>query len=238
MKPRLSDSFPWSQEEIGGFAIAAVLAPALFALVLAAVLPPEAGTMCDPYSIPSCSRRIPDPSYVSPWALGCMIFATILALNVSPVKKLPGPLQYLVCIGIGALVTSRADAKGVMLLVHAVVAGSAMFLMLRVNWWFWWDVPSRRSVGQRVVASICFTGLPILGLGLSVWRLVFGVGIHDVTTQFAQASDQTGRLLETIIEDPALAEHARRMEAIRMGQSGIGPGRKPSEAKATVSESI
>ena len=60
-----------------------------------------------------------------------------------------------------------------------------------------------------------------------------------MTTQFVvDSANPDAAPLETIIEDPALAEHARRVGAIRAAQAGMGSSRKPSEDKDTVSESI
>jgi hypothetical protein len=108
-----------------------------------------------------------------------------------------------------------------------------------VNWWFYWDVPSRRTLGERIAASIFFTALPWFGLAFGFWRFVAGMGIHEPTTTFVVDADAPDAApVEAIVEDPALEEHERRMSAIRAAQAGRGPGRTPSSSKESVSESI
>ena len=244
MRLKLNQSIPWSEEETGGFAISAVLSSAVFWLVLRLVEEPTAGTMLNPHvpiGSPAYKIRIPDPSYVPPFAMALMALLAIFLLNASPVKRLPGLLQYLICCVAGGFIGHRGSPEsGVVLsIIVAPVLGLVIFAVYRVNWWAWWDYPSRRTIGQRMLASIFFTGIPVLGVGFGVWRLVFGIGLHDVTTQFvADPAAPNAKPLETIIEDPALADHARRIDAIRSAQAGVGTGRKSSGDKGTVSESI
>lgn len=218
MRLKLNQSIPWSQEETGGFTISALLSAALFGVI--------ALIAGGPY----------------PLVMGLGALLAILLLNMSPIKKLPGFVQFLVCCAAAGYINrNNRDLGGDIfgLIVAAPTYGFVFFAIFRVNWWAWWDYPSRRTIGQRMAASIFFTGIAPLGLAMAVWRLVFGIGQHDVTTQFVVDPAAPGlKPLETIIENPALVEHARRMGAIRAGQAGIGTGRAPTESKAETSESI
>ena len=83
MTPRLSQSFPWSEEEMGGFAVSAVVGSVLFALVYAWAQGPNAGTMLNPHvpmGSPAYEIRIPDPTYVPPFAVGALILLGIYHL--------------------------------------------------------------------------------------------------------------------------------------------------------------
>jgi hypothetical protein len=123
--------------------------------------------------------------------------------------------------------------------MKAATYGFLIFTTYRVNWWFYWDVPSRRTVGQRVAASIFFTALPWLGFAFGFWRLVARIAIHEPTTTFLVDADTPDAApVEAIVEDPALEEHERRRSAIRAAQAGTGPTQSPSANKDSVSESI
>jgi hypothetical protein len=244
MTPRLSDSFPWSEEELGGFAVSAVAASVLFALLYAWSQGPDAGTMVNPHvpmGSPAYLIRIPDPTYVTPLAVGALTLLGLFLLNVSPLKRLHGSAQFLTCMAAGGLLGRHEWAlDGIVIsTMKATTYGFLIFSIYRVNWWFYWDVPSRSTVGQRVAASIFFTALPMLGLGFGVLRLVARVGIHEPTTTFLiDADGPFAPALEAIVEDQALEEHQRRMSAIRAAQAGVGSGRTPSANKDSVSESI
>jgi hypothetical protein len=218
MRLKLSQSIPWSQEELGGFAISAVLSAALFGVMALICGGPK------------------------PFFMGLGALLAILLLNVSPFKKLPGFIQFLACCAAAAYINRHNEDLGgsaFSLIAASIAYGFVFFAVFRVNWWVWWDYPSRRTIGQRMAASIFFTGIPFLGLGLGVWRLVLGIGQHDVTTQFiVDQATPNAKPLETIIEDPALAEHARRMEAIRAARTGMGVGRVAPADKAQASGSI
>jgi hypothetical protein len=244
VRPRLNQSFPWSEEELGGFAVSAVAGSVLFALLYAWSQGPDAGTMMNPH-VPMGSLaywiRIPDPTYVPPFAVGLLTLLGLFVLNVSPVKRLHGFVQYLICAAAGAVLGRHEWAlDGVVIsAMKAATYGFLIFTVYRVNWWFYWDVPSRRSVAQRLAASTFFTAIPPLGLAIGFWRLVFCIGLHESTTTFVVSADKpTGASVEAIVEDPALEEHERRMSAIRAAQAGTGPGRTPSANKDSVSESI
>ena len=76
MTPRLSQSFPWSDAERGGFAVSAVAGSVLFALLYAWIEEPNAGTMFNPrvpLGSPAYLIRIPDPTYMPPFAVGARI---------------------------------------------------------------------------------------------------------------------------------------------------------------------
>jgi hypothetical protein len=239
MKLRLNQGIPWSNDELTAFGLA-VFGTAILATVLMAITLPE--TVSNPHWGPGQPSDIPNPDKKTIPLTFVYVVGALLLLNYSPLKKQHGFFQYLACVVISmcagvADLSFRRDGA-VMVPLHFFM-GFLWFLVFRVNWWFWWDNPSRRTVLQRVAASIFFTVLAPLGLGLALWRLVFGMGVHDVTTTFVvDAGDPHAPPLETIIEDPALAEHARRMEAIRTGQAGIGSGRTPSANKESVSGSI
>ena len=244
MTPRLSQSFPWSEEEMGGFAVSAVAGSVLFALLYAWMQEPNAGTMLNPHvpmGSPAYWIRIPDPTYMPPFAVGALILLGLLLLNASPVKKLHGFVQFLICAAAGAVLGRHEWALDgiVMSTMKAATYGFLIFTTYRVNWWFYWDVPSRRTLGERIAASIFFTALPWLGFAFGFWRLVARIGVHEPTTTFVVDADAPDAApVEAIVEDPALEEHERRMSAIRAAQAGMGPGRTPSANKESVSESI
>jgi hypothetical protein len=244
MTPRLSQSFPWSEEEIGGFAVSAVAGSVLFALLYAWAQGPDAGTMVNPHvpmGSPAYRIRIPDPTYVPPLAVGVLTLLGLFVLNASPVKKLHGFVQFLICAAAGAVLGRHEWAlDGIVIsTMKAATYGLLIFVVYRVNWWFYWDVPSRRSVGQRLAASIFFTAIPPLGFAFGFWRLVARIGIHEPTTTFVVDADAPDAApVEAIVEDPTLEEHDRRMSAIRAAQVGMGPGRTPSANKDSVSGSI
>jgi hypothetical protein len=244
LTPRLSQSFPWSEEEMGGFAVSAVVGSVLFALLYAWMQEPNAGTMLNPHvpmGSPAYQIRIPDPTYVPPFAVGALTLLGLLLLNVSPVKRLHGFVQFLICAAAGAVLGRHEWAlDGVVVsAMKAATYGFLIFSVYRVNWWFYWDVPSRRTVGQRVAASIFFTAIPPLGLAFGFWRLVARIGVHEPITTFVVDADAPGAPpVEAIVEDPALDKHEHRMRTIRAAQAGKGSGRTASANKEEVSESI
>jgi hypothetical protein len=244
MTPRLSQSFPWSEEEMGGFAVSAVAGSVLFALLYAWMQEPNAGTMLNPHvpmGSPAYRIRIPDPTYVPPFVVGILNLFGLIVLNATPVKWLHGFVQFLICAAAGAVLGRHEWAlDGIVIsTMKAATYGFLIFVVYRVNWWFYWDVPSRRSVGQRLAASILFTTLPWLGFAFGFWRLVARIGVHEPTTTFVVDADAPNAApVEAIVEDPALEEHEGRMNAIRAGRAGAGPGRTTSANKDSVSESI
>jgi hypothetical protein len=178
---------------------------------------------------------------VPPFAVGIMTLLGLFVLNASPAKKLHGFIQYLICAAAGAVLGRHEWALDgfVVSAMKAATYGVLIFTTYRVNWWFYWDVPSRRTVGQRVAASIFFTAIPPLGLAFGFWRLVARIGVHEPTTTFVVDADAPDAApVEAIVEDPALEEHQRRMSAIRAAQTGMGPARTPCANKNSVSESI
>jgi len=244
MTPRLSQSFPWSDAERGGFAVSAVAGSVLFALLYAWIEEPNAGTMFNPrvpLGSPAYLIRIPDPTYMPPFAVGALILLGLLLLNASPVKKLPGFVQFLICAAVGAVLDRHEwPLDGIVVsTMKAATYGVLIFATYRANWWFYWDVPSRRTLGERIAASIFFTALPWFGLAFGFWRLVAGMGIPEPTTTFVIDADAPDAApVEAIIEDPVLQEHQRRLDAIRAAQTGRGPSRTPSSNKESVSASI
>ena len=237
---KLSQSVPKSQEELGGFAISITISAVLFTLFCTWVAGPDAGTMINPHvptGSPAYKIRIPDPNYTHPVVVGLLIFCALILLNVPPVKRLPGFVQYLVSVGISGVLNRRFFIEeGIFLgLFGAVCFGFVLFVVMRVNWWFYWDCPSNRSVAERMLRSIIYTGLPFVGLAMGFWRLL-GLGVRAPTTALELTA--SGETIETIPESPALAEHARRMAAVRSAQTGAGTGRRPAENKDSVSGSI
>jgi hypothetical protein len=244
MTPRLSQSFPWSEEELGGFAVSAVVGSVLFALLYAWMQEPNAGTMLNPHvpmGSPAYQIRIPDPTYMPPFAVGALILLGLLLLNASAVKRLPAFVQFLICAAAGAgLGRHEWSLDGIVIsTMKAATYGVLIFTTYRVNWWSYWDVTSRRTLGERIAASIFFTALPWFGLAFGFWRLLVGMGIHEPTTTFVVDADAPDAApVEAIIEDPAIEEHERRIGAIRAAQTGRGSGRTPSSNKESVSASI
>jgi hypothetical protein len=244
MTPRLSQSFPWSEEEIGGFAVSALVGSVLFELLYAWMQEPDAGTMLNPHvpmGSPAYRIRIPDPTYVPPFVVGILNLFGLILLNATPVKRLHGFVQFLICAAAASVLGRHEWAlDGIVLsTMKAAIYGSLIFITYRVNWWFYWDVPSRRTLGERMAASIFFTALPWLGFAFGFWRLVARIGVHEPTTTFVVDADAPDAApVEAIVEDAALEEHERRMRAVRAARSGMGPGSTPSANKAFVSESI
>jgi hypothetical protein len=244
MTPRLSQSFPWSEEEIGGFAVSAVAGAVSFALLYAWMGEPDAGTMLNPHvphNSPTYRIRIPDPTYVPPFVVGILNLFGLILLNATPVKRLHGFVQFLICAAAGAVLGRHEWARDGLVgsTMKAAIYGFLIFTTYRANWWFYWDVPSRRTLGERMAASIFFTALPWLGFAFGFWRLVARIGVHEPTTTFVVDADAPDAApVEAIVEDPALEEHQRRMSAIRGAQTGMGSARTPCANKDSVSESI
>lgn len=237
---KLSQSVLKSQEELGGFAISIVISTVLFTLFCVWAGGPDAGTMVNPHvptGSPAYKIRIPDPHHTPPIVVGLLIFCALILLNVPPVKRLPGFVQYLVSVGISGVLNRRFFIEdGIFMgLFLAACYGVVLFIVMRVNWWFYWDCPSNRSVTERMLRSIIYTGLPFVGLAMGFWRLL-GLGVRAPTT--ALEVTPSGETIETIPESPALAEHARRMAAVRGAQAGTGTGHRPAENKDSVSGSI
>ena len=239
MALRLDQGIPWSKDETTGFALA-VIGSGLLATMLMAMIVPD--MVSDPSSgLGRSVRNIPNPDREKIPLTFVFVAGALILLNYSPLKKCHAALQSLACVGLSACagvadMSFRRDGLAIVP-VHVAV-GALWFLVFRVNWWFYWDNPSRRSIAQRVFASIVFTGIPILGLGLALWRLVCRIGVHEPTTTFAPADNPKSEFLETIIEDPALADHARRMRTIRSVKSGKLVPRHSLPDKDAVSGSI
>jgi hypothetical protein len=153
------------------------------------------------------------------------------------VKRLHGFVQFLICVAAGALLGRHEWARDGLMgsAIKAAIYGFLIFTTYRVNWWFYWDVASRRTLGERMAASIFFTALPWLGFAFGFWRLVAGIGVHEPTTTFVvDANAPNAAPVEAIVEDAALEEHERRMRAVRAAKAGVGPGRMPSANKDSV----
>jgi hypothetical protein len=194
-----------------------------------------------PTGSPAYRIRIPDPTYVPPFVVGILNLFGLILLNATPVKRLHGFVQCLICAAAGAVPGRHEWAlDGIVInTMKAATYGFLIFTTYRVNWWFYWDVPSRRTLGERMAASIFFTALPWLGFAFGFWRLVARIGVHEPTTTFVVDADAPNAApVEAIVEDTALGEHERRMRAIRAAKAGVGPGRMPSANKDSVSGSI
>ena len=240
----LSQSHPWTPQERSGFLWSVLLSALGFTLLLWMMTKSDA-TVCDPHSIPSCSRRLPNPGYIPPQVMLPLNILFLAAANTpnSPIKRLPGFVQYLcfipVVLGL-LLYRHQADHEydGVFfpLFASSVLAAIA-FLAVRVNWWFYWDYPSRRTILERALCSVFYTTIFPLGIVMGFYRLL-GVGNRGSATDFIADKAAPGGVLEIVPEEQALAEHARRMAAIRSIQAGTGSGRKPIQDKEAVSGSI
>jgi hypothetical protein len=243
----LNQSHPWTKGETAYFGYSILFASLGFTLIYWAVLEPSSATLCDPYSVPPCSRRIPDPGFITPGAMFPLVTLLLLAANApfSPVKRLHAFVQYLVCVTavLGLLVYRHQspydhEYQGVFQWILACpIYGGLAFLVFRVNWWFYWDYPSRRSVAERAIWAILCTMLAPIGVAMGFYRLL-GVGNNGATTEFLFEETTPSTFLEAIPEDPALAVHARRIEAIRSARAGTGTGRVFASEKDAVSGSI
>ena len=245
---RLSQSNPKSQEELGGFAISIVISAILLALVYAWIGGPDAGTMQNPlipYGSPEYKIRIPDPNYISPVVVGLLMFGVLLLFNVSPIKRLSGFVQYVICVFIASALNwhnfnihQGFFTKIILSIVIGGATGFCMFMVVRVNWWFLWDHSSRRSTTEKMLCSIFYTVVSPLGIAMGLYRLI-GIGVATPTTLFIVDPDHPDAApLETIPENTALRAHAARISTVRSAQAGAGSGRTASADKESVSESI
>jgi hypothetical protein len=245
---RLSQSNPKSQEELGGFAISIVVSAILYAVVYAWIGGPDAGTMLNPhapYGSPEYKIKIPDPDYISPIMVGLLMSGALILFNASPIKRLSGFVQYLVCVLIASALNwhhfNIHQGFFMRIILSVIIGGTSGFLLfttIRVNWWFYWDHPSRRSPTEKMLCSIFYTVLSPLGFAMGLYRLL-GVGVATPTTRFIVDSDHPDAApLETIRENPALLTHAERVNAVRSAQAGAGSGRTASADKESVSGSI
>lgn len=224
MVMKLSQTVPWSDEDLGGFAISIVIAPTLFALLM------------------SCAEGL----LMRPVHMGMIMFAGLVVMNSNPMRRMSGWVQYLACsVGTGVLRAASDPRTPVFeLFFYSAILGFLAFCLIRVNWWFYWNNASRRTTLEKVWCSIFFTVLFPLGAVLGFCRLI-GIGVEEPTTAFQPRPEPTtetsvpaAHVLETILEDPALVEHARRIEMIRAAQAGRGAARQPSSDKEAASESI
>ena len=245
---RLSQSNPKSQEELGAFAISIVISAVLYALVYAWIGGPDAGTMQNPHvpqGSPEYKIRIPDPAYISPVVVGFFMFGALILFNASPIKRLSGFAQYLICVFIASALNwhnfnihQGFFTKIILSIVMGGVTGFCMFMVVRVNWWFYWDHSSRRSTTEKMLCSIFYTVVSPFGIAMGLYRLV-GIGVATPTTLFVVDPDHSDAApLETIPENPALRAHADRVNAVRSALAGTGSGRTASAAKDSVSVSI
>ncbi len=227
MAMKLSETVPWSDEDWGGFAISVVIAPILFALLV------------------SCS----DGLLMRPVYMGQIMFAGLVLMNSNPMRRMGGAVQYLACcVGVG-VIRAASDPKTTFFefFFSSAIFGFLSFCLIRANWWFYWNNASRRTTLEKVLGSIFYTVLFPLGVVMGFCRLI-GIGVEEPTTAFQPqpaatpttdtAPASTGSVLETILEDPALVAHARRIEMIRTAQAGRGAARQPSGDKEAASESI
>lgn len=231
---RLNDFIPLSDEELGAKGIAILISTILLGLLYWSILEPGAGTMPDPkaLTINWGKQRIPDPSYVSPFLMTLLVFMGLLVMNFSVFKLLPGFLQYLICCGFGLWFTRYSIALDsyVLILIKALIYGGMIFILFRVNWWFYWDNPSRRTTLERMVLSILYTSMPLIGLPMGLYRLV-GIGVEASTTEFIVDSEASGGVLEQVPPDPRVEEHARRVAAAR-NQSRVNPRNKDANSES------
>src|SRR5665213_2312414 len=190
---RLSQSHPWSEEDVGGFALAVMISSVTFALVYW-------------WLTPAIDLRYESP-YMSPVGVGALMMVGLILLNASPIKYLPGFFQYLICAGAVGFLSRNADGglghglDWFSLSLRGIVGGMMIFLGLRVHWWFLWDHPSRRPVAERVLSSIFYTTIYPLGWALGAAWLI-GVGVQTPTTEIVRTD--SGHLLETIPRNPLL----------------------------------
>ncbi len=220
-KYRLNQAMPWSRQDLYGF-IAASVGSGILLTVIA--------------EITVGADRPISASYVLAFGMGIPV---LLNAPTMPFKSLPWQAQWFACwiismVGVTVKDVTFAGSAIGFLLAHALM-GTFLFLIFRVNWWYHWDNPSRRTLGEKIVLSIFHTGIPVFGLAMGFWRLV-GIGVQAPTTVFETSA--SGDTVETIPENPALAEHARRKAAVRAGQTGAGTGRTGAENKDAISQSI
>ncbi len=226
MAMKLSETVPWSDEDWGGFAISVVIAPILFALLV------------------SCAEGL----LMRPAYMGLIMFGALIMMNSNPMRRMSGSVQYLACcVGVGVIrVASDPRTTFFEFFFSSAVFGFLSFCLIRANWWFYWNNASRRTTLEKVLGSIFYTVLFPLGAVMGFCRLI-GIGVEEPTTAFqpqpapptsTTTSAPTGPVLETVLEDPALVEHARRIEMIRTAQAGGGAARQPSGDKEAASESI
>jgi hypothetical protein len=226
MAMKLSETVPWSDEDWGGFAISVVIAPILFALLV------------------SCA----DGLLMRPIHMGLIMFAGLVLMNSNPMRRMGGAVQYLACAVGAGTIRAGSDPRTTVFefFIYGIIFGFFAFCLIRANWWFYWNNASRRTTLEKVLGSIFYTVLFPLGAVMGFCRLI-GIGVEEPTTAFqpqpapptsTTTSAPAANVLETILEDPALTEHARRIEMIRAAQAGRGAARQPSGDKEAASESI
>jgi hypothetical protein len=226
MAMKLSETVPWTDEDLGGFTISVVIAPILFALLV------------------SCSEGL----LMRPVYMGLIMFAGLVVMNSNPMRRMSGWVQYLACsVGVG-VIRAASDPRTTFFefFFYSAIFGFLAFCLIRANWWFYWNNSSRRTTLEKVLGSIFYTVLFPLGAMMGFCRLI-GIGVEEPTTAFqpqpapptsTTTSAPAANVLETILEDPALSEHARRTEMIRAALAGGGAARQPSGDKEAASESI
>jgi hypothetical protein len=226
MAMKLSETVPWSDEDLGGFAISVVIAPILFALLV------------------SCSEGL----LMRPVYMGLIMFAGLIVMNSNPMRRMSGAVQYLACAVGAGTIRAGSDPRTTVFefFIYGIIFGFFAFCLIRVKWWFYWNNASRRTTLEKVLGSIFYTVLFPLGAVMGFCRLI-GIGVEEPATAFqpqpapptsTTTSAPAANVLETILEDPALSEHARRIEMIHTAQAGRGTARQPSRDKEAASESI
>jgi hypothetical protein len=220
MRIGLNEGLPWSTTDRIGFLVSAFGSAMGFSLLVASG---------------GASSTI-NPVHAFPFMLTLLL---LLNLPEFRIKRLGWYWQYVVCVGASVCSGTKDmalanDGLAMLTFIHLFM-GALIFFTCRVNWWFLWDNPHRRTVAEKALASIFYTSIAPLGMVMGVYRL-FGVGVEPITTTFV-VEDENSTVLETTISDPALAEHARRMDAIRTAQAGVRPRPIVSD-KDAISESI
>src|SRR6266404_8587230 len=112
MAMKLSETVPWSDEDLGGFAISVVIAPILFSLLV------------------SCA----DGLLMRPVYMGLIMFAGLVVMNSNPMRRMGGCVQYLACcVGVG-VIRAASDPRTTVFefFIYGIIFGFFAFCLIRV----------------------------------------------------------------------------------------------------------
>lgn len=196
---KLNESIPLDEEDLGAMALAIMISSTLYGLLV---------------WWGSIGSTSPTPI----WMFGPGMFLLLSMFNLTPISRLPGKLQYLFAVVVTFfmhVLTHPINFVGDFLaaIFIAFFVGFFLFTGVRVNWWFLWQNTSARTRNEKFLTSIIFTVLFPLGMVMGMWRL-WGVGRNEATTEYVSG---VGGIFEVLPENPELAQHKARREAIAAG---------------------
>ena len=204
----LSEQIPLPDEDRGAMYIAMVFSALFYGLIM------WWGDVMNYYP----GREAPIPS----WMFFPGMLVLLVVFNLTPLARLSGWTQY-VCMTVvmfGVLLFRETPAfigGWAALATGSLVVGLFAFCAIRVNWWFLWQNTSARTLNERFWGSILYTSIFPLGMVMGFYRLL-GVGRNEATTEFVTVG---GKQFEALPENPELAQHKARREAIAKGRQMV-----------------